>query len=118
MAQPVVIQAFRRLVIDTVTGIVGFPMWWYGRGLISWVQFCWRMFGDYRAWLGVGLWVRNLFVPMYGSYDFVGRIVSFFMRVVMILLRSTALILLAAVFLLLIAAYVFAPLWIVVSIAL
>ena len=60
--------------------------------------------------MGVGVWIRNIFVPMYGSDDIAGRIISFFMRVAMIVLRSSAVVL-ATVFLLVIfLAYLVFPL--------
>ena len=82
-------------MIDTITGIIGFPFWWYTRGLMRFLQFVWSVFLDYRASLGIGVWVKNIFVPMYGSYDIPGRIISFFMRLAMIVLRGVALVFLA-----------------------
>lgn len=41
--------------------------------------------------LAPGLWLANLFVPMFGQYDFQGWLVSFFMRLVQIIARAFAL---------------------------
>ncbi len=39
-----------------------------------------------------GLWLKNIFVPMFGQYDWQGRLVSFFMRLVQVVVRSVALV--------------------------
>lgn len=38
-----------------------------------------------------GLWLKNIFVPMFGQTDWQGRIMSFFMRLVNVIGRSIAL---------------------------
>ena len=87
-------KATKRLVIDVIVGVVGFPLWWYTRGLVRFARFVWQTLADYQATLGIVVWVKNIFVPMYGSYDIPGRIISFFMRLAMILFRGIALIIL------------------------
>ncbi len=116
MSQPIIVQVGKRFFIDSVGGILGFPVWWYTRGLAKWSRFAWGWFNGYRAVLGVGVWVRNIFVPMYGSYDIGGRIVSFFMRVVMIFFRSIALVGLAFLLILLMLAYIILPALVVLMI--
>jgi len=37
--------------------------------------------------LAIDVWLKNLFVPMYGQYDFTGRLISFFVRFVQIIGR-------------------------------
>jgi len=34
------------------------------------------------------LWLKNLLVPMFGQYDWQGRLVSFFMRLVNVIFRE------------------------------
>lgn len=41
--------------------------------------------------LGLTIWIKNLFVPMYGTADMTGKLISFFLRVVIITARSIAL---------------------------
>lgn len=38
--------------------------------------------------LAPGIWLANIFVPMFGQFDWQGRIVSFFMRVVQVVVRT------------------------------
>lgn len=40
--------------------------------------------------MAVGVWVKNIFVPMFGQRDWQSRIISFVMRVVNIIGRSFA----------------------------
>lgn len=109
MSQPLLVQATKRLVIDTIMGIVGFPLWWYTQGLARFARFVWRTLADYQATLGIVVWVKNIFVPMYGSYDIVGRIISFFMRLAMIVLRGIALIVLLVVAVFVLVLYLALP---------
>ncbi|MEN9558024.1 MAG: hypothetical protein RL141_393 [Candidatus Parcubacteria bacterium] len=46
----------------------------------------------------LGIWIRNFFVPMYGQYDWAGRLVSVFMRFVVLVGRGIALGVEAAVY--------------------
>lgn len=81
----------QRLFSEALVDLVYFPIWWYTGG--------WRYAGGhYFVWLKVGnrtlapgLWLQNLFVPMFGQTDWQGKIISFFMRLVQILARSLAL---------------------------
>ena len=56
--------------------------------------------------LAQGLWLRNLFVPMFGQVDWQGRIVSFFMRLINAIIRGIIL------FLWLIVIFIFFLVWI------
>lgn len=70
-----------RLLLSFVYDVVYAPVWWYTEGLV------WCIAGLGRsarnAWnsAGVGLWMKNIFVPMYGQTDFWGRLISFLIRV-------------------------------------
>lgn len=74
---------FGELFLD----ILYFPFWWYSFG-------AWKAFqgvvasiaGEFKQ-LNIGLWVKNIFTPMYGQYDWQGRMISFFMRVAQIIGR-------------------------------
>jgi hypothetical protein len=116
MSQPIIVQVGKRFFVDSIGGILGFPVWWYTRGLKKWSRFAWSWFNSYRAILGVGVWVRNIFVPMYGSYDIGGRVVSFFMRLVMIIVRSFGLVGLAMMLIVIMIAYIFLPVLVVLMI--
>lgn len=67
-----------------------FPLWWYTKGIVYTTQKLWYSARKQAARVAVGLWVKNLFVPMYGQYDWQGRVISFFVRLFQIIGRSLA----------------------------
>ncbi|NQV12494.1 hypothetical protein HQ524_03955 [Candidatus Uhrbacteria bacterium] len=109
MAQSVATQGIKIFFVDLVGGLLGFPVWWYSKGLVRWVNGLKNFFAGYSSVLGVRVWVKNLFVPMYGSYDIGGRLISFFMRSVMIIIRSVGMMFLVVMTAILFAAYLILP---------
>ncbi len=84
-------QAIARLLfIDVLGSILWFPAWWYTKGLLHVMEHI-RQDLRYR-WqaYGMRIWVKNFFVPMYGQYDLTGRLVSVFMRGVVLIGRLIA----------------------------
>jgi len=75
------------LVFEFLFDVVRFPWWWYGGGLKLVVAKCWRGFGATRARVGLGIFVKYLFKPMYQDYTWQGRIISFFMRLVLLVAK-------------------------------
>jgi hypothetical protein len=43
--------------------------------------------------LGLKIWIKNIFKPMFGQYDIPGKLISFFMRIFQIIVRGLILIL-------------------------
>ena len=86
-----VILILQRLLLEALLDIFYFPLWWYSRGLLYAVRCCVDIFKQGNVALAPGLWLLNLFVPMFGQFDWQGRIISFFMRLVQIIARSIAL---------------------------
>lgn len=66
----------------------GFPVWWYSHGLIGFVKWASGTVTQLQRSLALRIWVQNLFVPMYGDASFTGRAISFFIRLIMIIIRS------------------------------
>lgn len=83
----------QRLFGEALFDLVYFPVWWYSGGLVYASGRClaWLKFGN--STLAPGLWLKNLFVPMFGQTDWQGKIISFFMRGVQIIARTVVLIL-------------------------
>jgi hypothetical protein len=88
MAQSAAGLAVKYFVGDLVGGIVLFPVWWYTRGLDLMVAWTRGAFASANRTLGFGIWVKNLFVPMYGETELSGRLVSFSIRLFMIVARG------------------------------
>jgi len=104
---------FQRLIIEALLDAIYFPVWWYTRGIGHAAGYCFKLLKSSNASLGPGLWLANIFTPMYGQYDWQGRIISFFMRVVQVIFRSIALFIVAIFYFILFLMWIVAPLIIV-----
>jgi hypothetical protein len=89
--------------------IVAFPVWWYTKGIFYLFEKLSLSARRQSANFAVALWAKNLFVPMYGQYDWQGRIISFVVRLVQVIFRSLALGIWMFVLLGVALFYVFAP---------
>jgi len=67
-----------------------FPLWWYSAGLIKTVRGVVVFWRAQEASLGFLIWLKNIFVPMYGQRDLAGRVISFLIRLVQIIFRGIA----------------------------
>ena len=78
------------ITIDLVGDFIYFPIWWYTRGLKKTLLFTGLKIQEVQNSLGVSVWAKNIFRPMYGQYDLQGRFISFLMRFFQLILRSIA----------------------------
>lgn len=104
-------------ILRFLGNILFFPLWWYSFGFIRFAQRIisfWR--GEQRS-LGFNVWLKNLFVPMYGQHDFAGRLISFFIRLIQIIVRGLALLFWLFIGLALMFAWLALPLALIVAIA-
>ena len=85
------ILVFQRLLIDFFIDIFYFPVWWYSAGAKRALIGCWHLIREANISMAPGLWLKNIFVPMFGQRDWQGRIMSFFMRLVNVIGRGIAL---------------------------
>lgn len=100
-------NAIRVTLLDTIIA----PLWWYGRGLASAYNTVVAMVvGVWRA-MGVWMWARHIFTPMFQQYDWQGRIISFFMRLFQVVVRSIGAILGTVGVLIGFVAYIIVPLF-------
>lgn len=79
--------------------VLMFPVWWYTDGLLRAGRSAWNFFTGTAQSLMIDVWLKNIFVPMFGRYDWQSRLISFVVRVAQVIARSVAL-LACAVFLL------------------
>ncbi len=91
---------------DFLGGIAFFPLWWFTRGLKMVAARAFHSVQEASAYLGLGVWVKNLFVPMYGDTSWQGKIISFFVRLAMIIIRGMGVIAWTIFAFLLLIAYV------------
>lgn len=79
------------VIIDEIKEILYFPLWWYTKGLLKVINGCWEFIKDFEQTLGFWIWVRNLFVPMFGQRDIAGRLISFGLRLFQIITKGIVL---------------------------
>jgi len=82
----------QRLLLEAVFDVIYFPVWWYSKGALRAAKWCFNLLKTGNERLAPGLWLQNIFVPMYGQWDWQGRIISFFMRFFQIIIRLAVLI--------------------------
>lgn len=104
------ILVLQRLTLEALFDLVYWPVWWYTGGLVYISKKAYSIFQFGNEWLSPSIWLVNLFVPMYGQYDVAGRIISFFMRLVNVILRSFALLVWSVVSVLLCVIWILTPL--------
>jgi len=78
----------RSVFAELLLEVLYFPPWWYGRGFMRVLQRASRSIASQYEHAGVGVWLKNLFVPMFGQYDWEGRLISFFIRIIQIIFRG------------------------------
>lgn len=80
-----------RLAIQFFFDVLYFPVWWYTNGLKRVAVGCGYAIEEANINFAPGLWLKYIFVPMYGQHDIQGRIMSIFIRIVNIIIRGFAL---------------------------
>lgn len=80
-----------KIVLQLIGEILYFPLWWYSVGFWRLLKSIGRSLQGEEEALGLFIWAKNILVPMYGQYDWAGRIISFLVRLVQIIARSLVL---------------------------
>ena len=97
------------LLLELGGDVLRFPAWWYGKGLLRAATYSMEFIQGYARTLGVMTWAKNIFVPMFGRYDWQSRIISVFMRFVNVVGRGSVTIIVAFIVLGVFALYVALP---------
>lgn len=79
-----------RLIGEVLFLVIYFPFWWYSVGFIRALKRLKLFLANRQESLGLLVWVKNIFRPMYGQSDFAGRMISLMIRLVQIIFRSIA----------------------------
>lgn len=95
---------------EVVGDVVRFPIWWYTAGVIHTIQSLVRWWQHSARTLAIAVWIKNLFVPMYGQYNIQGRIISVVVRGAQIVFRGMALLCMTLVLVAAFAVYIGLPL--------
>lgn len=91
MQHSLLIKSLKFIIIDVVLDFVYFPLWWYSQGLKQVGSFVGRQIKQEALNLSLALWLKNMFTPMYSDYTLSGRLVSFFMRAIVLIYRLVVL---------------------------
>ncbi|MFA5211519.1 MAG: hypothetical protein WC414_03385 [Patescibacteria group bacterium] len=81
----------QRILLSFIWDFFYFPLWWYSSGTKKAIIYCYHFFECGNEFLAPWIWLKNIFVPMFGQYDFQGRLVSFFVRFFNVFFRLLAL---------------------------
>ncbi|MBI5221917.1 MAG: hypothetical protein HY980_00235 [Candidatus Magasanikbacteria bacterium] len=84
------VLVFQRMLLEFFLDLIYFPLWWYTGGAKKALIFCYHLIQDANQTLAPGLWLRNIFVPMFGQTDWQGRLLSVFMRIMNVIVRAIA----------------------------
>ena len=106
MTSSALVLAFKYFAVDLFYGIVGFPMWWYTRGLAIATHYIFNSINSSWQNLGLGIWIKNLFTPMYGESSISGRAISIFMRFVVLIAKLVVFLFLSLFYLIIFLFYV------------
>ncbi len=77
-----------KILSELVNEIIYFPAWWYSKGLINLLAILKKFLINKEKSLALSVWIKNILRPMYGQFDWVGMLISFFMRLFQIIVRS------------------------------
>ena len=77
-----------KIVGEVFVEIVFFPIWWYTKGLVMTALNLLNFLSNKEKGLGLKVWVKNIFKPMYGQTDWQGKFISVIIRSVQIFFRS------------------------------
>ncbi|MFH1427783.1 MAG: hypothetical protein ABIG60_04635 [Patescibacteria group bacterium] len=77
-----------KIIADITRDIIYFPLWWYSRGLVQLIRILKDFLASRQKSLALLIWVKNIHRPMYGQFDWQGMLISFFVRLVQIIIRS------------------------------
>lgn len=83
----VILSTFKFIFIDIIGDFVIWPFWWYTVGLKDRLIYIGEQAKITWMNLGLNIWLKNIFVPMYGDKSLIGRLISFFARVVVLVFR-------------------------------
>jgi len=88
MYRPHTSKILSLVIFDQIKAVLYFPFWWYSRGFLNVLKGSGSFIRDFEQTLGFMIWIKNLFVPMYGQRDIAGRLISFFLRLFEIIFKG------------------------------
>lgn len=77
-----------KILAEISRDLIFFPLWWYTRGLVMVLLGLVNFIKNMEKSLALFVWMKNIFVPMYGQRDIQGWAISVFIRVIQIIFRG------------------------------
>lgn len=111
--QNLALSSLKLVFVDLIGDFLYWPIWWFTVGAAKWALFCFNKIKEAENYLGVRIWLANLFTPMFAQYDWQGRLISFFMRLFMIIVKTIILIAWSIIVFILLLAWFILPLFVV-----
>lgn len=82
------LKSIKFIFKDIVFDILSWPVWWYTAGVLKAIKRMSGVISQGNQELALSVWAKNIFTPMFGQYDWQGRLISFFMRLFQVIFRS------------------------------
>lgn len=109
-------KAIKIVLIEVILNFLYFPIWWYTKGLLKAFINLKNSLQISNQYLGLSVWIKNWFKPMFGQYDWQGRIISFLMRTFQIIVRTLLILIWLLVSILFFILWVCAPIIVIYQI--
>ena len=106
-----------KIILKILGDIFYFPIWWYSVGLARQLKNVWIFLHNQEQGLGFYIWLKNIFVPMYGQRDWAGRLISFLVRSIQIIFRGLALLIWVILALVYIFIWLLGPVFLILALA-
>jgi hypothetical protein len=81
-----------KIAAELIGDVIFFPLWWYTKGFFDVLKGQLEFLQNRQKGLALGVWVKNIFKPMFGQSDWQGLLISIIMRIFQIIVRSIAMI--------------------------
>jgi len=107
---PLAFGFIKLIFLNSFLSVVYFPYWWYTVGLKKRVIGFANGIKNLARNLALKIMFTHLFQPMFGEYSKSGRIISFFMRFILLIWRSFLFLVGSLVFLALLVLWIVVPL--------
>ncbi|PIS05145.1 MAG: hypothetical protein COT81_02720 [Candidatus Buchananbacteria bacterium CG10_big_fil_rev_8_21_14_0_10_42_9] len=109
MSQNIGWAILRFILRDLIGQILYWPIWWFGPGLLKILTLAMGEINNAAESLSLRIWVKSLFKPMYAQFDLSGRLISFGVRLVVLILRVVILMIWTALILFLVLIWLIFP---------
>ncbi|PIY78751.1 MAG: hypothetical protein COY82_00825 [Parcubacteria group bacterium CG_4_10_14_0_8_um_filter_35_7] len=109
----IVFSSIKYVAIDLIGDILYFPVWWYTKGLKGAALTYQRRIKSGERYFALRVWLLNLFKPMYGQEDWQGRLISFFMRTIVLIFRFFLMVIWVCLVTILFLIYLILPIFVI-----